>query len=443
MGFDRVQNRHTGQSEAASVSHLTERHGLVTSYDSKNHLAKVTYQPSGEESTWLPIQTGHTGNGWGMLVGLTPGSGQGSGSGGAGGAGSGGQQYQGDHVTVSFQEGDTESGAITRQLHSDTDRPPKVESGEMLWMHSLGGRMFWKKDGSFHLYGKTSKQSSQTQQDQSSSSSAGASASGSGASGQGAPLKNAPPLQPQTYKMEINPQGVTTHSHFQQQQGSSGGGQDPSDPTSTQSPQAYSSMVTDPVNLKHTHTTYHKSQSGQSSGGGGQAQPDTTQGDPGMDPQSQQSAKMFSQTIHDTQKGQLQHTTFDTNGQMMHQVIMDNLQQTMTVQTFQNGQVKHSMVMDNQKGTITTKTHNGGQDMATIIMDSKGNIAHNAKGTVSINAPQLQSTGNWQHNGNFQGTNINATNSMSAPNGSVPGPTPGTPGVSFSGAPASPIAGAA
>ena len=41
----------------------SERHGLVTSYDPKTYLAKVTYQPEGQESGWLPIETGHLDHG--------------------------------------------------------------------------------------------------------------------------------------------------------------------------------------------------------------------------------------------------------------------------------------------------------------------------------------------------------------------------------------------
>ena len=53
----------------------TEMHGLVTSYDPKNHLAKVMLQPWGYESGWLPIHTSHIGQTYGIAIGLQPGSG--------------------------------------------------------------------------------------------------------------------------------------------------------------------------------------------------------------------------------------------------------------------------------------------------------------------------------------------------------------------------------
>jgi hypothetical protein len=96
----------------------TEMHGLVTSYDPKNHLAKVNFQPGGYESGWLEIHTSHIGSTYGEATGLQVGSGQGSG------------QDQGDQVVVSFQEDDAAAGKITGRVHSTQDKPLQVQSGE-------------------------------------------------------------------------------------------------------------------------------------------------------------------------------------------------------------------------------------------------------------------------------------------------------------------------
>lgn len=113
----------------------SEKHGLVTSYDPDKYLAKVTFQPEGQESGWLPIETGHIGNGFGIAVGLTPGDGKES----------------GDQVIVRYQEGDVESGKIVQRVHSDKEKPPKVESGEMVQWHEKGAKIFFKKDGSITI----------------------------------------------------------------------------------------------------------------------------------------------------------------------------------------------------------------------------------------------------------------------------------------------------
>ena len=49
MSSDKFANYQIRHHEAGMASHFNERHGLVTSYDPKTHLAKVTYQPDGEE----------------------------------------------------------------------------------------------------------------------------------------------------------------------------------------------------------------------------------------------------------------------------------------------------------------------------------------------------------------------------------------------------------
>jgi phage baseplate assembly protein gpV len=127
----------------------SERHGLVTSYDPVNYLAKVTFQPEGQESGWLPIETGHIGNGYGMAVGLQPGDGKST----------------GDQVVVRYQEGDVESGKIVQRVHSNSDTPPTTQSGEMvIWTKfqgsgggtdsaqgaqgGTGQKIYFKSDGS-------------------------------------------------------------------------------------------------------------------------------------------------------------------------------------------------------------------------------------------------------------------------------------------------------
>jgi hypothetical protein len=98
------------------ASRYSEKHGLVTSYDPNNYTAKVMFQPQGQESGLVPIETGHIGNGYGIAIGLTPGDGKST----------------GDQVIVRYQEGDVESGKIVQRVHSDQDKPPIAQSGEMI-----------------------------------------------------------------------------------------------------------------------------------------------------------------------------------------------------------------------------------------------------------------------------------------------------------------------
>jgi phage baseplate assembly protein gpV len=129
-----LDNMILGVIERWWASRYSERHGLVTSYDPKKYLAKVTFQPEGQESGWLPIETGHIGEGYGVTIGLQPGKG-GSKAGmqnSQGAADSQSSQNQGDQVVVRFQEGDFEGGKIVQRVHSEQDTPPETQSGEII-----------------------------------------------------------------------------------------------------------------------------------------------------------------------------------------------------------------------------------------------------------------------------------------------------------------------
>ncbi|WP_439398730.1 hypothetical protein ACRQ5Q_15200 [Bradyrhizobium sp. PMVTL-01] len=111
----------------------SERHGIVTSYDPKKYMGKVTFQPEGQESDWLPIETGHIGQSYGITMGLQPGQGGVSGNG-VGGQSGPMSQNQGDQVIVRYQEGDFEGGKIVQRVHSEADNPPETKSGEIrIW----------------------------------------------------------------------------------------------------------------------------------------------------------------------------------------------------------------------------------------------------------------------------------------------------------------------
>jgi hypothetical protein len=113
------------------------RTGLVTSYDPKTHSAKVMLKPDNVETGWIPIRTDHIGNGFGILVGPTPGDGK----------------KTGDQVEVTFTEGDLEQGRLMHRVHSDTEKPPPVESGEVLVKHEKSGSIFWDKNSNLKITG--------------------------------------------------------------------------------------------------------------------------------------------------------------------------------------------------------------------------------------------------------------------------------------------------
>jgi phage baseplate assembly protein gpV len=133
--MDTLENMFMRCIERFMAGRFTERHGLVTSYDPEKHLAKVMLKPEDQESGWLPIETGHIGAGYGIATGLTPGDGK----------------ETGDQVIVRHQEGDFEGGKIVQRVHSNMDKPPKVEAGETVVWTKGGQQMYFNKDGSARI----------------------------------------------------------------------------------------------------------------------------------------------------------------------------------------------------------------------------------------------------------------------------------------------------
>lgn len=109
-----------------------KRYGIVTSWDADNHLAKVTLQPEGHELGWVTVRVNHVGNGWGMVVGLS----------------------DGDQVTLEPQAGDANTFEVTGVVHSDDDKPPRVESGEIYIRHKDGASIKFDKSGGATLTDK-------------------------------------------------------------------------------------------------------------------------------------------------------------------------------------------------------------------------------------------------------------------------------------------------
>jgi hypothetical protein len=300
---------------------------------------------------------------------------------------------------------------IVRRIHNDTDRPPKVEAGEMLMMHSLGARVFFDKKGKFHIYDKTSNQDDQNQQGQQGGQT---SQSGSGG-GQKSPLKNAPPLKPQSCHIQFDGKGKMKTTCFQQD--SRQQGQDPADPNSQESPDPFSIHEVDGKGSTHTITTYQKGQGGQQGGGqsGGQAQPDTSQGDPGSEAKQSQ-AKKFTQIKMDRNKKSLTVDTYhDNSDNQHHNMTMDNQGKKLTVQSFKEGGDKaHMMEMDVQAGTLKTATYGSGEK-ASHTLSKEGKITAKAESSHDTDAPQINHNGKTNCQGDITcNGNIRCSGNISA-----------------------------
>jgi uncharacterized protein involved in type VI secretion and phage assembly len=102
---------------------------VVSAYDPDRHAVKATLQPQGVETGWAPIATSHVGNGFGLAIG----------------------PQVGDQIIVGFHEGDIDSPFMMGRLHSDAERPPRAEAGEIVLQSSTGFVLKAGKDGTISV----------------------------------------------------------------------------------------------------------------------------------------------------------------------------------------------------------------------------------------------------------------------------------------------------
>lgn len=102
------------------------RCGIVQSLDPASYCAKVTLQPEGVLTGWLPIASQWVGAGWGMVAPPSP----------------------GQQVVVLAQEGRAEHGLILGGLYSNTAAPPAAPAGEVWLVHQSGSFLKLRNDGS-------------------------------------------------------------------------------------------------------------------------------------------------------------------------------------------------------------------------------------------------------------------------------------------------------
>jgi phage baseplate assembly protein gpV len=107
------------------------RFATVTSVNAIAATARVTLQPEGVLSGWLPILSPWTGNGWGICCPPTP----------------------GDQVLVLAQEGDAEHGIIVGRAFSNVQTSPATPVGELWMMHSSGSFIKLQNDGTIQMHG--------------------------------------------------------------------------------------------------------------------------------------------------------------------------------------------------------------------------------------------------------------------------------------------------
>src|SRR5690242_1686275 len=121
--------------------HKAPRVGKITSYDPKEHKAKVQFQPTGAESGWIPITALSVGNKHGHLS----------------------APKIGDQVKVEFQDGEHDVGRVTTRMFSKANPPPQIQAGEYAKIHETGSGHYHKQDGTVQYAGPKFFQTGQDQ----------------------------------------------------------------------------------------------------------------------------------------------------------------------------------------------------------------------------------------------------------------------------------------
>ncbi|CAG4919676.1 unnamed protein product [Acidocella sp. C78] len=122
-----------GRAAALDGLSAQARFAVVASFDPAAYAARVTLQPEGVLSGWLPVLAGWVGAGWGMAAPLSP----------------------GDQVLVLGQEGDAEQAVVLGRLWSDRDPAPQAAVGELWLVHQSGSFLRLRNDGTIAMKATT------------------------------------------------------------------------------------------------------------------------------------------------------------------------------------------------------------------------------------------------------------------------------------------------
>jgi phage baseplate assembly protein gpV len=105
--------------------------GLVSATRADKFAVKVTLQPEGDETGWLPVLSPWVGNGWGLCARL----------------------QQGAQVLVLHQENDLSNGIVIGSMFSVVDAVPNTNMGDSeFWLvHKSGSLLKFTDDGKVAL----------------------------------------------------------------------------------------------------------------------------------------------------------------------------------------------------------------------------------------------------------------------------------------------------
>ena len=108
----------------------SKRYGNIAAWDPKRHAVKVTIQPEGIDSNWIPLSSEFIGNGWGMVFGPSV----------------------GDQVEIHWPEGGINEASASRRVFDTRNPPPKAaqqaKAGEAYLVAKFGSSFTITHDNS-------------------------------------------------------------------------------------------------------------------------------------------------------------------------------------------------------------------------------------------------------------------------------------------------------
>ena len=129
--MQRLLNSLKAQSAALDMASGRPRFGTIVSVDPQRHAARVSLQPEGVMTGWLPVLSPWVGAGWGLSVPPQP----------------------GQQVLVLPQDGEGEHGVIVGYAWSDAAAAPGAPVGELWLTHQTGSFIKLSNDGTVRVHG--------------------------------------------------------------------------------------------------------------------------------------------------------------------------------------------------------------------------------------------------------------------------------------------------
>ena len=129
----RMLNAMRREAMQAMGERASTRLGTVQSYDAGNYAVRVSIEPEGNLTGWIPVLSPWVGNGWGIFCPPTA----------------------GDLVEVQFQEDDHNAALSCMRLFTDANRPLPVPSGEFWLVHKTGSLLKFHNDGTVDLHSQS------------------------------------------------------------------------------------------------------------------------------------------------------------------------------------------------------------------------------------------------------------------------------------------------